>query len=454
MADIPSPQLDFSTARDLAHNLHDTLLALFQDWSVPGWLSEMIASSAGGLVFCGGFVFLAFLQIGIALGSWVAAAFLNALDTAKEENQDNINGVIAAAANEMLGTKLDAGDLNGGSGDGGSMDGNKALGGALLDIFEEAFGGGGPVTPAQGADNARKFAGFAVNFATSQAFLSILSEAASLGVLKEFHELPDALMHSLGLGRLQRLALQPLIQDAIQKPYQRFTRAQYRPTRLAEPQLVRAMHSGKLSEAVVTQELQELGYPDDLIELLLADLSGRLSLAELILLLNNGDVTEEDVINNLTLGGMPEDQAKLQLKAAQLSPARTQQLALLSELENAYVGGFVTQETYNQVLGNLSLGDLEEQAFRAKVGFKQEVPRKTLTFAEVKAGIVDLVIDFGYLDTWFANAGYDDQAQLVLSFEVLAAIKDADNKRVFARYKADQLKAKGKPVPPWITAAE
>jgi hypothetical protein len=334
------------------------------------------------------------------------------------------------------------------------MDSNQQVGDSILGLFEGTFGGGGRVAPQTGADNARKFAGFAVNFATSQGFLSILAEAASIGFLKEFHELPEGLMHSLGLGRLQRLALQPLIQNAIQKPYQKYCMAQYRPTELGESQLVKALHNGQMPDDVVRQKLQELGYADDLIDFVLTDFETKLGLNELELLLDNGDVSEQDVINNLTLSGMPEDQARLKLKATQLARVKTRQDALLSWAQSQYIAGFLQEDQWNAILSNLMLSDLEEQAIRTEVGWKQEVPRKTLTFAEVKTGIVDLVLPFDYADAWMKREGYDPDAQELLSYEILKAITAAENKAKYAQYKAAQLRAKGKPVPPWITDAE
>lgn len=448
------PSIDFDAAKVAATNLHDTLISLFSGWPVPSFLAELVAMSAGGLVFIISFLVLMVMQTVVAIGSWMAGTFLELLGTARDENKDNINQLLAETVNEMLGTDLSGSDLNAGSGGAADMQSNQAIGDSILGIFERSFGEGGPVSPDAGAENARKFAGFAVNFATSQGFLSILAEAASIGFLKEFHELPDGLMHSLGLGRLQRLALQPLIQNAIQKPYQKYCMAQYRPTVLAEAQLVKALHSGQMSEGDVTAQLQQLGYADELIQFVLTDFASKMSLSELVLLLNNGDIQEQDVINNLTLGGMPEDQAKLQLKASDLAAVKTQQMALLSELETAYVAGHVDQATYNSILSNLALGDLEEQAFRAKVGFKQEVPRKSLSFSEVEAAVVENIVDFSYLDQWFTDQGYDQQAQLILTFSVLGKIKDAENKRAFAQYKAAVLRAAHKPVPPWITAAE
>jgi hypothetical protein len=443
-----APTIDFDASKQVATSLHDAIISLFSQWTTPGFVAEMVASAAGGIIFMVAFVLLAAMQVVIAIGSWVGGSFLDLIEKAKGENQDAINGLLAATTNEMLGTHLSASDLSAGSGSATGMDNNQVIGDQLLKIFEESFGGGQPVTSQQGADNARKFAGFAVSFATSQGFLSILAEAASLGFLKEFHELPEGLMHSLGLGRLQRVALQPLIHTAIQLPYQRFCMAQYRPTHLPEAQLVRALHSGQMNEGDVRTQLQELGYADELIQFILTDFQTRLSLSELVLLLRNGDISEQDAINNLTLAGMPEDQAKLQLKAADLASAKTEQTALLSALETAAVDGFVDEGTFSKVLGEQLLGDLEEQNYRAKVGFRQETPRKRVSFAQVKTAIIDNLVDFTYLDTWLAAEGYDTESQTILSFEILQAVQDAQKKAAGKAHLTKKVLKAGKTVPP------
>jgi hypothetical protein len=451
--DANIPQMDFTAAQTAAQNLHDTLYSLFSNWNAPGWLAEMVASSMGGIVFCIAFVVLMIMQAVIAIGSWMAGAFLELLGTAKEENSEDLNNLLAETVNEMLGTNLDGGDLSSGSGQGASMDSNQAIGDAILGIFEGTFGGGGPVTPDQGAANARKFAGFGVNFATSQGFLSILAEAASIGFLKEFHELPDGLMQSLGLSRLQRLALQPLIQNAITKPYTKWCQAQYRPNVLSEGQLVKALHAGIMDQGDVTAALQQLGWPDALIDFVLTDFETKLGLSDLELLLLNGDVTQDQVVDNLTLTGMPEDQALLQLKAADLSSAKAQQASLLSWAEDAYVNGFITETQWNSILSNVMISDLEEQNLRARIGWKMETPRHQLTFADLKDALVANILPYETLDTWFTQNGYDQNSQMVASWQILQAITTAENKVLFAQYKAKVLQAAGKPVPPWISDA-
>jgi len=449
MAATP-PQIEYDAAKEMADNLYDTVQSIGDDRGLPGWLTQFVGGAVAGLVLCVAPWIVLVLQVGIALGSWVGASFLEALATAKDENADGINNVLAESVNEMLGTNLSGSQLSSGSGSASGMDTNQQIGDQLLKIFEAAFGGGGTVTPEQGAANARTFAGFAVSFATSQGFLSILAEAASLGFLKEFHELPDSVRDGLGLGRLSRLALQPLIQNAVQLPYQQYCRKLFRPTQLNEGQLVKALHAGTLPDSQVRDLLAQLGYSDDLIDFVIEDNEAKLGLSELITLLDNGDITEQDVTNNLTLTGMPPDEAKRQITAAHEAAAKGQWTALLSELETAYVAGYVDESTFNNVLSKMPLSDDELEAFRQKVGFKLEVPRKTLSLSEVESAVVSNVVDFSYFDSWMQNEGYDPKAQDVLYFQLLQKITAAADKEAAKVWRRQQLQKKGKPVPPWL----
>jgi len=384
----------------------------------------------------------------------ITAGALGALEAVKSDPNaaPGINKLITAALSDLFGSNINitASDASGGP----TVD-PQATGQAIFSVMAGLFGGlDNPISPDQGAANAKSFLGFGANFAVVTAFLGFLGGLVPFLHLDEIKGFGEEMQRVLGLGRLTHTAVTPLVRNMIAQPFDLWLRAQLRPDRLAEAQLVRGLRAGLITEDVVRQGMAEKGYPDDAIDFLLTDFSVKLALSELYLLLLNGDVQEQDVINNLTLTGMPEDQAKLQLKAVDLASVKTQQTALLSWAESNYVDGFITQDQWNSILQNLMLGDLEETAIRTKVGWKQESPRKRVSFAEVKTAIVDNIVDFSYLDAWLAAEGYDQQSQLIMSFQVLEAIKSAENKVAFAKYKANALRVANKPVPPWITAAE
>lgn len=447
---LTAPQMDFKAAKAICDNIHDVLDSLMKQWGVPDWFRPYVAGSVAGITFCISFIVLMVLQVVMGLGAWAGASFLEVLGVAKKENADGINDLIAETANEMLGTDLTGKDLTSGSGGGSSMDQNKIVGDALIKIFEQGLGGLQPVSPEQGAENARKFAGFSINFAISQGFLSILSEAASIGFLKEFHELPDGLQHALGLGRLQRAALAPLIRNCISQPYDLYLKALIRPDRLSEGQIVTANRAGKLSDQDARQALAEKGYRDQDIDLLIADLTQKLSASELFTLVRFGDLSMDQAIQKLTDQGWDKETAALQLKVLSRSREDSHVSSILTDLEADYVNGFVDQVTYNSILGKLPLSDDEQQMYRQRVGLQQEVPSKRVTFAQLTKGVVERIVDFSAVDDWLKNEGYGPADQDILTFEILGSLKDAADKDRFKKYKADQLRVKGKPVPPWL----
>jgi hypothetical protein len=420
------------------------------DAGVPDALGVPVS----GFVACVGILPVAIIAVTAhvvtRIGGFIAVQFLGVIDELKKSNAADFNNVIAASANELLGTSLSGSQLTGGSGGGSSMDQNEQLGNALLGVFESGLGGLQPVTPEQGAQNARKFAGFAINFAMNQGFLSILTEATSLGFLKEFHELPEGLKGALGLGRLQRAALAPLVRNAISQPYDLYLKYLMRPDRLAEGQIVRALKAGQLDDPTARQMLAEKGYRDSDIELLIQDLAAKIAASELFTLVRYGDITLDQAIAKLTDAGMDADDAKLQFKALSEAKADTQVGSTLADLEAARVDGFIKQEEFSASVDDLPLSDDENSAFRKRVANKIERPRKRVTLAQVQTAVVNAIADFSYLDDWMSAEGYDDQSQLILTFETLEKLKTAADKETYKQYKAAVLRKAGKPVPPWL----
>ena len=106
-------------------------------------------------------------------------------------------------------------------------------------------------------------------------------------------------MKAMGLGRLQRQALAPLVRNCIAQPYDLYLKRLLRPDRLSEAQLVQGLRAGKIEESVVRDELAQKGYRDQDIDILLDQLTSRLSPGELAVLIANGDVEETDALEHL-----------------------------------------------------------------------------------------------------------------------------------------------------------
>jgi hypothetical protein len=390
--------------------------------------------------------------IGAILGGMaeIAAGCLKGLEDAKQNSGSGFSDLISAGLTDLFGTEFNLTPGGQGSGSGNPTAERTATGKAVFDAFTEMLGGLQEITPAAGADNAKQLLGFGLNFAVVTAFLGIIG-----GLIPEFHldELKligEEVHHALGLGRLTHTAITPLVRNMISQPLDLWLKDILRPDRLSEGQVVHALKAGKLDDATARQMLAEKGYRDSDMELLITDLAQKLAAGELFTLVRNGDLTLDQAVAKLTDTGIDADNAKLQFKALSEAKADTQVGGILSDLETAYTDGFIDQVVYNSTLDKLPLSDDEDAMFRLKVGLHQERPRKRISFAQLKTGVVDAIVDFIYMDAWLAAEGYSPEDQQVLSFEILQALKTAQDKEGFKKYKADQLRAKGKPVPPWL----
>ena len=105
---------------------------------------------------------------------------------------------------------------------------------------------------------------------------------------------------------------------------------------------------------------------------------------------------------------------------------------ILSDLESAYLNRFIDETTFNSILGNLPLGDLQEQNFRKKVGLQIERPRKRVSFAQLKASYLAGHITLSEVEDWIAAEGYDDTGETVLVMEIIDSEVNAEKKAAAA----------------------
>lgn len=448
---MPEINIDWDALNKTAEQVHDAQYASARRWFMPPFVAAIYAGLEAGIVWGAYFIWQSLVQIVLAGGTYFATTILGVITKARTENARDFNEVIAAALSELLGYEINPDQFSTGQGPQGMNQRVESIGRALHDMLRNEFVQGGEITPEQGKANAEKFSGFAINFATGSAFVSILTEAVSIGFLKQFRELGVETAQALGLGRLQRLAMQPLIRNAIQQPYDAYYRKILRPDRLSEAQAVRAFRAGNMSEDALRDQLASKGYRDQDIDILIDQLSQKVTATEFQKLIRYNAVSEQDAIDRLTNQGMDNDDAKLLLKTVDAGRADSQLSAILGDLETARLEGFLSQDEFTSDVQDLPIGPEEQSLYLKKIGLQLERPRKKLTLAQVKAGVIAGIVDFDYLDTFLKNEGYSDQDNLILTYEVIQALATAEEKAAAKAKKAAALQAKGQPVPAPLT---
>lgn len=428
----------FDDAKQAAETAFQLVTEFGSKAHVPSPIKEFVGYVAAGGVLLTGIFYSAFLATVMFLAPEFAIGVLTLISDARNENPKELNAVATASLSELLGFELTSDDIPTGKGAAGTIARVNALGGKLHDQLIREFAPNGTVTPASGEQAARTFTGFNINFAVGSAFMAILGEIMSAGEFKEFRELGISVAQSLGLGRMHRAALKPLIDNTIAKPYDRLLRARYRQDVVSEKQLVVALHTGAMSEADVRQAFAEKGYPDVQITELIRQLTTHLGDSDLWRLMRYGEIDEAGALAQLKAEGWPEATARLKIRASQLAKLDSQEASYVTLLETQAKQGWITPDLFAQLLDRTHLSDAEKTWERTYVGQILENPQVDITWSEVKAALVDGILDVDYLDQWLIRQGYSQDDRQALSLIAIKAVADADAKAAAAAAKAAQ----------------
>lgn len=403
------------TVAAIIQKVKGTLTAI----GVPTLFATTIAGSLGGIAYFAIAGFGLIVKILVELATPLLLVFLNVLTKARTTTADAQAQISAAVLSEFLATDLQPSHVTPGKTADAALAVARDIGNLLHNRLEHEFAPNGTVTPDTGAVAARTFSGYAVNFGVQNALLSQLAEACSAHYLEHFRELGEETARNLGLGRLQRQAMGPLIDNTIRKPYDRFLRKKYRQDLLPASNYVHAFLAGRLTRDQLSEKLGQLGFAEDDITELTLQLDNVPPLIDLVRLVRHGQMTQDAAIAILQNHGWPQDIAKQTFQAAELARVDTHVSTYCNLAVKQYVQGFIDEPAFQKLLENAPITDDERQWLSNVAGMELEAGRRRITFAQLETGLIAGIVDWDYVDTWMAAEGYDQDSQLVLQYELL-----------------------------------
>jgi hypothetical protein len=345
------------------------------------------------------------------------AAFFAVLSDVRHGVTDSMGDATAEVLNEFLGTDFTADVLKNGQGADATLQKCQAIGAAVLGRLEQEFSGAPGQTTGPGAKAAQTFAGYGVNFGIQNAIISIIGSLVPETRLDEVRELGVEVAQNLGLGRLMRVALRPLVQSLIATPYLRELNTKYRPNLLNDAEALAAWHASRVDQASVFTWLQSLGHTDDLIKERLEQTRQRLTAQEwntLTALAKQGD---DPAAYDDQAKGMDDDWITLRqavLTWQRLRPIRDR---VLSELLPQIKQGFVTIQTLQGLLQRLNLPQDEQSLWLEAAGTFLEVPRKRPSQADMLFLYEASQITDDDVQIWLQAEGYGrEDVQRMLTF--------------------------------------
>ena len=359
----------------------------------------------------------------------ITAFFLRALTAAQGTGQPGFLDMMAAVLGDLLGLEYDADELRSTMTKGGRIKAMGKAGGWLFDTLRNEFDPSGGTAQQQASDiPARTFLGFLIEFAVRQGNLAYFAEfiPPEFNVFTGLREYGELLARNLGLGRLARQALRPLMQVMVADPLLWKLNSIYRPKLLSASQAIKAYKRGALPREELNRILSYEGYSDSAIELLIADTAKVWHARELLELVRLGKIDDVEAIDRLTNEGLDDD------TAAQLWDAYNGESAqglvrlyiteLLREVRNGYLGSVVGGKytvDVDTLLAPLPLTKLELDRWKHIFGQFVEVPRKHLSESELERAFLGGILDMTTVQDFWIRIGYSPDTVQVLTLLLL-----------------------------------
>jgi hypothetical protein len=424
-------------ATDAAKFTYNGTLSALQSFNVPAVIAVAVASLAWAVVVVGRALYIITLFTFVSVGSTIITAVLQVIKQIRQDGASDFAEVTGEALGEFMAIDTKQVDFATGKDPAASLQRAKQLGEVFLSMMQSQFGQGGVQTPEDGEAAAKALAGYGINFATSNVFLSWLVELGTDGKLGDFDKLGEDIASTVGLGRLTRRALQPLIRNAISHPYDRKMRAQYRPDVIAISELIKAMLSGRMDDSTARAYMAQHGFSDSMIAELIAQHTPRLQAHELVTAEAYGLQSGDNALQALRDEGIPDQVAAVRLAVLRDERRTALKKTHIEEALQLAKQRFIDQPTFETILQNAILPDDEAQVYRDRLGLWLESERRRLSKLDVLFLYEHGQFTLAELDDWMQQEGYNDQDQLALTLEFLQKKNDfADKVAAAAARKA------------------
>jgi hypothetical protein len=304
----------------------------------------------------------------------------------------------------------------------------------------------GDISADQGLANAAGMMGYLLNFGIREGNVAMVADIEIEGT-KFFQGLEgytEGMSKALGLSRLARIVLHPLVQITAGDPVTYALRKKYRPTLHDAKDLAAAYFRGDISDADMAEQLAIEGWTDQRGKEHIDALRPRVLSGEIFRAYDSGAIDRPEALRRLGLLGYVAADAEFLTKVHDTEVAQKSSQRIANKLGEEFLRGVITETEFTAALGNLSLSDTERTAIIGETGQLSVLPRHSLTILEMHKAFLDGVITVTDWDQYLVRTGYrqDDRAILTNTLLLDAAKQKATGTaHVAPRLSWAQLKA-------------
>jgi len=381
-------------------------------------VSQFIAHLLAGTVLVPLVALNAGVSIIISIVAPVLAALvgqlLAALDEMRKDLEPSVQNLSVTVLNELLGTDLQVGQVVTGMDMASHIDRAGVIGGLFHNTLIKEFTISTPLDPSDGATNARIFSGMVINFGTVTGTLALLGGLVPFAHIDEIREIGENVARNLGLGRLARLAMQPLIHTLIQLPYSWYFNLQYRPTTFTPAECFNQFALKAMSPTIVHDSLARAGYSDDKIAELIVLHQKEAGVDPLLRAYRYKEISRESTLDLMgTLNYSPSEAAKV-VTNYERERLDTHVDGLISAILDAVKFGNVEPGEVQSLLQALPLFDSEINFILARANYLRKTPHRSLTVAQLESAVEQDIMALDEFEAYLATLGFSTIDAIVI----------------------------------------
>lgn len=385
------------------------------------------------------------------------------LTASQGENTKGFYDLVASLLGDLLGVEVAGDDISSAADERGRIGAMNQVGADLINALVNEFignepdagAGSGPgglpgtegqkLTPEQGVKAAQAFVGFLLSFSVRQGNVAVLTDALSYHLLGQIREYGEMMAKNLGLSRLARRALQPFVQTLIATPLQQGLNKQYRPHVMDTKQLASAYIRGDIDRSDYADRLALEGFTDGDIDLLIKDTYTRLPLRHVLILQDNGFLSDDDAQQRIQALGFNTSDIPLLRQAISLEEVLGIDREYIKGAIADYHAGLISQQTLEADIDSTTLPAIEKAAYKRNAENRIVRQRKILSLGFMKRAYLDGQVSIDELLDHAKAEGYSQDDVDIIETEVL--LQQAEHKAAAAA-KARKVAAKSTGNPP------
>jgi hypothetical protein len=371
------------------------------------------------------------------------------IDAVEDYGSFGLSFLLSKLVTHMLGVEADIPSMHSSGGD----PTESGIGQRVAAVMMKAMNGAdGELVPSD--KGATKLLGASIHLALQSWFEGILIEQLSsfeglVHVSEDIADVGHQLIDAMGLNRLMRTALRPIVHHTISTPLDWKISKDVRPTLLSSGTAIREFTRGHWTFEQLTEELARQGYSDARIQALLNESRRFLSEDDLQHLIRAGVVNTEYATLHLKSAGHGDDLIPYELQLPDIKRLESFERDMATVAIAAYADRRIERAHLDEFTHGATIPAKESAQLQELAEAKRALSVKGLSPSEARACVLKKVLPIAGYREALRRDGYDEESVLALELlletdldeqadvETLRVRKDAERAAADAQKRAD-----------------